>query len=127
MGATNREIRRRARLADQDQLISRTADLERRLLAEFDRAGALLEDFRRARIDLPSAAPLARATEAVSAQGALRARARDELESAGKAPDAAAADADAKRSPLRQAAPPPRMPTEAGQRRANARAAPAYQ
>src|SRR5258708_8342581 len=123
MGATNREIRRRARLADQDQLISRTADLERRLLAEFDRAGALLEDFRRARIELPSAAPLARATEAVSTQGALLARARDELVSARKALDAAIAEVDAKSRSLRQAAAQRRMPTEAEQVDAISRAA----
>ncbi len=123
IGATNREIRRRARLADQDQLISRTADQERRLLAEFDRAGALLEDFRRARIELPSAAPLARATEAVSTQGALLARARDELVSARKALDAAIAEVDAKSRSLRQAAAQRRMPTEAEQVDAISRAA----
>ncbi|HET9898207.1 MAG TPA: SbcC/MukB-like Walker B domain-containing protein [Streptosporangiaceae bacterium] len=115
IGATNREIRRRARLAEQDQLIARAADRERHLLADLERASALLDDFRRARGELPSTVPVARAAEAVGTQAALLARARDELADARKAYDAAIAEVDAKSRSLRQAAAQRRMPTEAEQ------------
>ncbi len=123
IGATNREIRRRARLAEQDQLIARSADLERRLAGDLERAGTLLEDFRRARKELPSAAPVVQAAEAVSTQAALLARARDELAGARKAHDAAIAEVEAKSRSLRQAAAQRRMPTEAEQVDAISRAA----
>jgi hypothetical protein len=112
IGATNREIRRRARLVEQDQLITRAVDQELRLIAERERAEALLEDFRRARRELPSTVPVAQAAEAVSTQGALMVRARDELAGARKAHDAAIAEVDAKSRSLRQAAAQRRMPTE---------------
>jgi hypothetical protein len=123
IGVTNREIRRRARLAEQDRLIGEAADEEQRLRAEFDRAAALLDDFRRARRELPSTAPVARAVEAVSTQAALLARARNELASANKAHDAAIAEVDAKNRSLRQAAAQRRMPTQAERVAAISRAA----
>jgi uncharacterized protein (TIGR02680 family) len=123
VGATNREIRRHARLAEKDQLIALATDEERRLSEELERAQALLDDFKRARRGLPSTAPVARAAEAVSTQAALLARARDELINAQKAHDAAIAEVDSKNRSLRQAAAQRRMPTEAEQIDAISRAA----
>ena len=123
IGATNRANRRRARLAEQDELIAQATAEERRLAAELERAGALLDDFRRARRELPATAPVAKAAEAVSTHGALLARVRDELAGARKALDAAIAEVDAKGRLLRQAAAERRMPTAAEQVDAIARAA----
>ena len=123
IGATNRANRRRTRLAEQDELIAQASAEERRLAAELERAGALLDDFRRARRELPATAPIAKAAEAVSTHAALLARVRDELAGARKALDAAIAEVDAKGRLLRQAAAERRMPTAAEQVDAIARAA----
>ena len=123
IGATNRANRRRARLAEYDELITRTVGEEERLAGELDRAGALLEDFRRARRQLPDTRPVARAAEAVGTHAALLARARDETAAARKALDAAIAEVDARTRQLRQAAAMRRMPTAAEQVDAIARAA----
>ena len=123
IGATNRANRRRARLAEQDRLIAQAAAAEQRLAAGLDRAAALLEDFRRARRELPATAPVAKAADAVSTHAALLARVRDELARARKALDAAIVEVDAKSRLLRQAAAERRMPTAAEQVDAIARAA----
>jgi hypothetical protein len=123
IGATNRANRRRARLAERDELIAQTAAEERRLAADLDRAEAVLAGLRRARKELPDTRPVARAAEAVGRHAALLARARDEVVAARTALDAAIAEADAKTRQLRQAAAMRRMPTAAEQVDSIARAA----
>jgi Putative exonuclease SbcCD, C subunit len=123
IGATNRASRRRSRLAEYDELITRTVAQEQRLAAGHERATGLLEDFRRARRELPDTRPVARAAEAVGTHAALLARARDEAATARKAVDAAIAEVDAKTRQLRQAAAERRMPTGSEQVDAIARAA----
>jgi hypothetical protein len=123
IGATNRASRRRARLADQDELIAQATAQEQRLAAELARADGLIGDFRHARRDLPATAPVAKAAEAVGGHSVLLARVRDELATARKILDAAIAEADAKGRLLRQAAAERRMPTAAEQVDAIARAA----
>ena len=76
IGATNRASRRRARLARYDELIADTVAEEERAAAELDRVAALLDDFRRARRELPDTRPVARAAEAAGLDAALLARAR---------------------------------------------------
>jgi hypothetical protein len=70
IGATNRASRRRARLAEYDELIAQTAELQQRLAAEHERAAGLLEDFRRARRELPDTRPVAQAAEAAGTHAA---------------------------------------------------------
>jgi hypothetical protein len=123
IGATNRANRRRARLARQDELIAQATAQERQVAAGLQRAIALLDDFWRARRELPAAAPVVKAAEAVSTHATLLARARDELASARQALDGAIAEVDAKGRLLRQAAAERRMPTAADQVDAIARAA----
>ncbi|HEV2244180.1 MAG TPA: SbcC/MukB-like Walker B domain-containing protein, partial [Streptosporangiaceae bacterium] len=123
IGATNRASRRRVRLARQDELIAQANAQEQQVAAGLERAGALLDDFRRARRELPAAAPVVKAAEAVSTHATLLARARDELAGARQALDAAIAEVDAKGRLLRQAAAERRMPTAADQVDAIARAA----
>jgi hypothetical protein len=123
IGATNRANRRRARLAEQDEFIAQVTAEEQQLAAELERAATLVDDFRRARLELPATAPVAKAAGAVSTHAALLARARDQLADARKALDAAIAEVDAKGRLLRQAAAERRMPTAAEQVDAIARAA----
>jgi len=123
IGATNRASRRRARLAEYDELIKAAIAEEERLAGELDRASALLEDFRRARRELPDTRPVAKAAEAVGTHAVLLARARDETAAARTALDAAIAEVDAMTRRLRQAAAMRRMPTADEQVDAIARAA----
>jgi Putative exonuclease SbcCD, C subunit len=113
IGATNRANRRRARLAEQDELIARAEAEERRQAPELDRAAELLEDFRRARRELPGIRPVASAAEAAGRHAALLGHARAEAEAARKLLDGAIAEADARTRQLRQAAAERRMPTAA--------------
>jgi uncharacterized protein (TIGR02680 family) len=123
IGATNRASRRRARLAEYDQLIAAASAAEGRVRAELDRAESLLADFGDARRELPGTRPVARAAEAVSTHAALLARARDDVEAARKAVDTAIAELDAKNRQLRQAAAERRMPAGGEEVDAIARAA----
>jgi hypothetical protein len=123
IGATNRANRRRARLAACDELIAGTVAGERGIEAELDRAVTLLEDFRRARRELPDTRPVAMAAEAAGQHAALLARARTEVASARKDVDTAIAEVDARNRQLRQAAAQRRMPTADEQVDAIARAA----
>ncbi len=111
IGATNRANRRRARLAEYGALLAAAATEDGRVCAELDRTTALLDDFRRARRELPDTRPVAQAAETVGTQAALRARARDEVEDARKAVDTAIAEVDARGRQLRQVAAERRMPT----------------
>ena len=123
IGATNRASRRRARLAEYDELIKVAIAEEARLVDDLDRAGELLEDFRRARQELPDTRPVAKAAEAVGTNAALLARARHDTAIARQAVDAAIAQVDAGTRQLRQAAAERRMPTADEQVDAIARAA----
>jgi Putative exonuclease SbcCD, C subunit len=123
IGATNRANRRRARLAEYDELIKAAVAEEDRLAGERDQVGAMLEDFRRARRELPDTRPVARAAEAVGTHAVLLARARDETAAARTALDGAIAEVDARTRQLRQAAAERRMPTAAEHVDAIARAA----
>ena len=111
IGATNRASRRRARLAEYDKLIKATSAEERQLAGDLERASALLEDFRRARRELPDTRPVARAAEDVGTHAVLLTRARDETVAARTALDTAIAEVDARIRQLRQAAAERRMPT----------------
>jgi hypothetical protein len=123
IGATNRAHRRQARLVTCDELIARAAAEEQRLSGELDRVDARLEDFRQARQQLPDTRPVARAAEAASDLALLLARARDDTAAARQALDGAIAEVDARTRQLRQAAAERRLPVEAGQVDAVARAA----
>ena len=123
IGATNRASRRRARLAAQDELIEAAQHQEQDLATRLATATALLDDFARARGELPDTRPIARAAEAVSRHAALLTRARDDVAAARKALDAAIAELDARTRQLRQAAAERRMPTASEQVDAIARAA----
>jgi hypothetical protein len=123
IGATNRASRRRARLAEFDELIARTVAEEKRLTEDLERASVQLDDLRRARRELPGTRPVARAAEAVGQHAALLARAREDVAAARKKLDAAIAEVDARTRQLRQAAAERRMPTAAEQVDAIARAA----
>jgi hypothetical protein len=123
IGATNRANRRRARLADQDELIAQAVAQRQRRAGELERADALLDDFRRARRELPATVPLVKAAEIVSRHAAVLARIRDELANARKILDVAIAEMDARGKLLRQAAAERRMPAAVDQVDAIARAA----
>jgi putative exonuclease SbcCD C subunit len=123
IGATNRAARRRARLVAQDELIAAAVAEEQRLGARLEAATALLEDFARARRELPDTGPIAKAAEAAGRHSALLARARGDVAEARKALDGRIAELDARARQLRQAAAERRMPTVADQVDAIARAA----
>ena len=123
IGATNRANRRRARLAEQDDLIAAAAGEERTLAQQAERAAGQQEDFRRARRELPDTRPVAKAAETASTQAALLARSREDAETARGTLDSAVAETDARTRQLRQAAAERRMPTDSGDVDAIARAA----
>ncbi|HEX4088388.1 MAG TPA: SbcC/MukB-like Walker B domain-containing protein [Trebonia sp.] len=123
IGATNRADRRRVRLAEQDERIAAAAGHERELAVQADEAAALHEDFRRARRELPDTRPVAKAAEAAGRQAALLARTREDVEIAQVTLDSAIAEADARTRQLRHAAAERRMPTDATDVDAIARAA----
>jgi Putative exonuclease SbcCD, C subunit len=123
IGATNRADRRRARLAEQDERIASAAGQEREHAARAERAAALHEDFRRARRELPDTRPVAKAAEAAGRQAALLARTREDVELTRATLDNAIAETDARTRQLRDAAAERRMPTDATDVDAIARAA----
>ena len=123
IGATNRANRRRARLAEQDELIAAVAGEERTLADQAERAAGELEDFRRARRELPDTRPVAKAAETASTQAALLARSREDAETARATLDSAVAETDARTRQLRQAAAERRLPTDSAEVDAIARAA----
>jgi hypothetical protein len=123
IGATNRASRRRARLAEYDELITTTLVEEKRLAGDLDRTGARIEDFLRARRELPDTVPVAKAADAVGTHAVLLTRAREDTAAARKALDVAIAEVDARTRQLRQAGAERRMPTAAEHVDAIARAA----
>ena len=123
IGATNRADRRRARLAEQDERIAIAAAQERLHATRAERAAELHEDFRRARRELPDTRPVARTAEAAGRQAALLAKTREDVEITRLTLDNAIAETDARTRQLRQAAAERRMPTDATDVDAIARAA----
>lgn len=123
IGATNRASRRRARLAEYDDLTARATADEERISADLDRVAARLEDFRAARRELPDTRPVATAAEEAGRSAALATRAAAETEEARKALDTAIAEVDARNRQLRQIAAERRLPAEPRDLDAIARAA----
>jgi hypothetical protein len=123
IGATNRAARRRARLSELDERIARAAAQVRMTEAELDAAAALLDDFRRARRELPDTRDIAKAAERAGRHAALLAHARTEVDSARNRVDEAIAEADARTRQLRHAAAERRMPSTADEVDTIARAA----
>ncbi|MFB9833244.1 SbcC/MukB-like Walker B domain-containing protein, partial [Actinoallomurus acaciae] len=113
IGATNREHRRRARLAACDEAI---ADLEARdaeAAAESERLKELLADFKRAQRELPPAKPVVDAVKRVADNAILLTVARTAETEARKALEGASAEVDARRRRLRQTAAERGMPATA--------------
>ena len=112
IGATNRAARRRARLEEQDAAIGRAqAQSHARRRRQLNGAQALLDDFRRARRELPDTGTIAKAAERAGRSAALLAHARSEVGSAERQVDEAIAEADAVTRQLRHRAAERRMPT----------------
>ena len=123
IGATNRAARRRARLAELDERIAQAAAKARSTEADLGAATALLDDFRRARRELPDTRDIAKAAEQAGRHAALLAHARTEADGARNRVDEAIAEADARTRQLRHAAAERRMPSTAGEVDSIARAA----
>ena len=123
IGATNRAARRRARLEEQDRAIDQAQTRARETEAELGKAQALLDDFRRARRELPDTGTIAKAAEQAGRSAALLAHARTEVGSAQGQVDEAIAEADAATRQLRHRAAERRMPTQEDEVDAIARAA----
>ena len=123
IGATNRAARRRARLEEQDRKLDQAETRARETEAGLDKARALLDDFRRARRELPDTGTIAKAAEQAGRSAALLAHARTEAVRAQKQVDEAIAEADAATRQLRHKAAERRMPTQEDKVDAIARAA----
>ena len=124
IGATNRANRRRARLAEQDERIATAAGQERELAARAERAA----DAARGLPPRPPRAPRHPAGReggrgGRARQAALLARTREDVEITRATLDSAIAETDARTRQLRQAAAERRMPTDAADVDAIARAA----
>jgi hypothetical protein len=115
IGATNRAGRRRARLEEQDAAIEQAQTRARETETDLDKARALLDDFRRARRELPDTGTIAKAAELAGRSAALLAHARGEVGSAERHVDEAIAEADAVTRQLRHRAAERRMPTREGE------------
>jgi hypothetical protein len=111
IGATNRAARRRARLEEQDAAIGQAQARARETETALNGAQALLDDFRRARRELPDTGTIAKAAERAGRSAALLAHARGEVGSAERQVDEAIAEADAVTRQLRHRAAERRMPT----------------
>ena len=123
IGATNRAARRRARLEAQDRNIAQAQARAREAEADLSQAQGLLDDFRRARRELPHTGTIAQAAERTGRSAALLAHARTEAGSAQRQVDEAVAEADAAGRQLRHKAAERRLPTREDEVDAIARAA----
>ncbi|MEN3540103.1 SbcC/MukB-like Walker B domain-containing protein [Microbispora sp. ZYX-F-249] len=110
IGATNRANRRAARLAEYDEMIGETSRAHEAAERDLARANRRLEDFARARRELPPATAVAAALARVSRESALLAQARAALAGRRRDLDAAVAQVDAARRRLRQVAAERSMP-----------------
>ena len=112
IGATNRAARRRERLHQQDQLIAQAENQQREADRSRTEQQDLLDDFRRARHELPDTAAIAREAEQVGQLAALLTHARTEVSAAEHQVDQARAQADAATRQLRHKAAERRMPVK---------------
>ncbi len=110
IGATNRANRRAARLAEYDETIGETSRAHEDAEHDLARANRRLEDFARARRELPPATAVVEAVTRVSQESALLAQARSALADRRRDLDAAVAQVDAARRRLRQFAAERSMP-----------------
>ncbi|GIH52890.1 Putative exonuclease SbcCD, C subunit [Microbispora rosea] len=110
IGATNRANRRAARLAEYDETIGETSRAHEDAQRDLARANRRLEDFARARRELPPATAVVEAVTRVSQESALLAQARSALADRRRDLDAAVAQVDASRRRLRQVAAERSMP-----------------
>ncbi|MEV4328556.1 SbcC/MukB-like Walker B domain-containing protein, partial [Microbispora rosea] len=110
IGATNRANRRAARLAEYDETIGETSRAHEDAQRDLARANRRLEDFARARRELPPATAVVEAVTRVSQESALLAQARAALADRRRDLDAAVAQVDAARRRLRQVAAERSMP-----------------
>ncbi|MBE3011865.1 TIGR02680 family protein [Microbispora sp. NEAU-D428] len=110
IGATNRANRRAARLAECDERIGETSRAHEDAERDLARANRRLEDFARARRQLPPATAVVEAVTRVSRESALLAQARSALADRHRDLDAAVAQVDAARRRLRQVAAERSMP-----------------
>ncbi|MGI5157546.1 SbcC/MukB-like Walker B domain-containing protein [Microbispora sp. CA-102843] len=110
IGATNRANRRAARLAEYDEMIGETSRAHEDAERDLARANRRLDDFARARRELPPATAVVEAVTRVSQESALLAQARSALADRRRDLDAAVAQVDAARRRLRQVAAERSMP-----------------
>ena len=113
IGATNREHRRRVRLAACDEAIAELEARDAEAAAALERLEELLGGFKRAQRELPPAKPLADAVKRVADNAILLTVARTAETEARKALEGASAEVDARRRRLRQAAAERGMPATA--------------
>ncbi|GGO16954.1 hypothetical protein GCM10010116_34260 [Microbispora rosea subsp. aerata] len=110
IGATNRANRRAARLAEYDEMIAETSRAHEDAERDLARVNRRLDDFARARRELPSVTEVVAAVTRVSRESALLAQARSVLADRRRDLDAAVAQVDAARRRLRQVAAERSMP-----------------
>lgn len=113
IGATNREHRRRARLAACDAAVAELEEQDATAAADLERLGGLLAGFKRAQRELPAAKPLVNAVKRVADNAILLTVARSGETEARKALEGASAEVDARRRRLRQTAAERGMPATA--------------
>ncbi|GLY90402.1 SbcC/MukB-like Walker B domain-containing protein [Actinoallomurus iriomotensis] len=113
IGATNREQRRRARLAACDEAIAELVARDAEAVASSERLEELLGDFKRAQRELPPAKPVVGALKRVADNAILLTVARTAETEARKALEGASAEVDARRRRLRQTAAERGMPATA--------------
>ncbi|GAA4519010.1 hypothetical protein GCM10023191_094010 [Actinoallomurus oryzae] len=113
IGATNREHRRRARLAACDEAIAELEARDAEAAAESERLEELLGDFKRAQRELPPAKPVVDAVKRLADNAILLTVARTAETEARKALEGASAEVDARRRRLRQTAAERGMPATA--------------
>ncbi|HEX3712979.1 MAG TPA: SbcC/MukB-like Walker B domain-containing protein [Trebonia sp.] len=123
IGATNRAARRRARLEAHGRLIAQAETQAAATAADRAAAAELLDDFRRARGELPDTGRIAKEAAGAASGAALLAHARAEAGSARQLVDEAIAEADARTRQLRHQAAERRLPGTSEEVDAIARAA----
>ncbi|QBI56606.1 SbcC/MukB-like Walker B domain-containing protein [Streptomonospora litoralis] len=113
IGATNRENRRKARLAACDEAIGQTRQRHEGAAEELAVADDHVDAFARARTALPQPGPVLKAGEQASHQATLLVQARIHLDEQQQTYDTAVATVDTERRRLRQAGAERSMPTAA--------------
>jgi uncharacterized protein (TIGR02680 family) len=113
VGATNREHRRRARLAACDEAIAELEERDAGAAADLELIEEALAGFKQAQRELPLAKPLVSAVKRVADNAILLTVARTAEGDARKALEGASAEVDARRRRLRQTAAERAMPATA--------------